>query len=105
MAVREGLGQERVTFRDEKYTLEKTELRPLGVNTVILSLPGGDVTDQTVKIALILEVAGVPLWSHCNALEGLDMQEGKYFTVRTTSHWNNLPIEVIESPVLDIAKF
>lgn len=67
-----------MTFHDEKYTLEKTELCPLGENTVILSLPGGDVTDQIVKIALILEMAGVPLWSHCNALEGLEMQEGKF---------------------------
>lgn len=30
--------------------------------------------EQPVKIALILEMAVVPFWSHCNALEGTEIE-------------------------------
>lgn len=59
-----------MTFHNEKYTLEKTVLSTVGENTVILFLLA--VMDQAVKITLILEMAIVPLWSHCNALEGTE---------------------------------
>ncbi|KFV99911.1 hypothetical protein N327_04125, partial [Fulmarus glacialis] len=29
---------------------------------------------------------------------------GKIFTMRTTSHWKNLPREVVDSPTLDTLK-
>ena len=62
-----------MTFHDEKYTLEETVLSTLGENTVILSLLGVDVMDQPVKTGLILEMAVVSFWSHCNALEGMEI--------------------------------
>jgi len=29
---------------------------------------------------------------------------GKFFTLRTTTHWNNLPWEVVDAPTLDTFK-
>jgi len=33
----------------------------------------------------------------------LDIRK-KFFTVKTTSHWNNLPLDVVESPSLQVFK-
>lgn len=46
----------------------------VGENTVILCLLRVDIRDQPIKTALILEMAAVPFWSRCNALEGVEIR-------------------------------
>ncbi|GAB0185824.1 hypothetical protein GRJ2_001047700 [Grus japonensis] len=85
------------------FSLEKRRLRSVLI-TIFQYLKGGykEDGDSLFIRSHVEKTRG----SGCKLLLGrfqLDSR-GKFFTMRTISHWNNLPREVVDSPTLDTFK-